>query len=260
MNSTLNGKCAIVTGASRGIGAAIAADLVRNGMDVLLVARNASAMQTLAESLASTDRRVLVHAADLTHAEAATQTVQRAMAELGALDLLVNSAGDTKRGDFFALTEQDWAGGFGLKFYSAVRLCRAAWPHLKARQGSVVNIVGIGSRTPSADFTIGGAVNSALVNFTKALADIGLRDGVRVNAVNPGWIATERLNVKIEQISSETGLSREAAREELRRSSGIQRIGEPEDIANLVTFLASDQARYICGATLDVDGGATRGI
>ena len=87
----------------------------------------------------------------------------------------------------------DWHEGFGLKFFAAMRLSRAAWPHLCASSGAIVNIVGIGGRTGSAEFTIGGAVNAALLNLTKALADRGVRDGVRVNAINPGGITTGRL-------------------------------------------------------------------
>ena len=110
----------------------------------------------------------------------------------GAIDIVVNNAGATKRGDFFELTDADWADGFALKFMGAVRLTRAAWPHLKARRGSVLNIIGAGGRTPSAEFTIGGSVNGACLSFTKAVADIGIQDGVQVNAINPGRVKTDR--------------------------------------------------------------------
>ncbi len=256
----LTGKTALVTGASRGIGAAIAADLARNGMSLCLVARDRAAMERLAADLSGHGGRIVVHAADLTDPRAPAEAAARAAAELGGLDLLVNAAGDTKRGDFFALSDEDWASGFGLKFFGAVRLCRAAWPRLVERRGAVVNIVGMGARTPAAEFTIGGSVNSALMNFTKALAEIGLRDGVRVNAINPGWIATDRLNAKVSLVAAAEGLSPEDARQRLIEESGIARIGQAQDVANLVTFLASDRASYIHGATLDIDGGATRGI
>ncbi len=188
----MSGKAAIVTGASGGIGAAVAAELAGNGMDVCLVARRAAVMEELATTMRRPGRIVTVCPADLSHPDAPAVVVAHAVAAFGGVDLLVNCAGDTKRGDFFALTEDDWQAGFALKFFGTVRLCRAAWPHLVARRGGVVTIIGMGARTPAAEFTIGGSVNSALMNFTKALADIGLRDAVRVNAVNPGWIATER--------------------------------------------------------------------
>src|SRR5207237_5831211 len=102
-------------------------------------------------------------------------------------------AGATKRGEFEDLGEEDWTDGFALKFFGAVRLARAAWPHLKQQSGSVVNIAGIGGRTPGPQFAIGGSVNAALLSFTKSLADVGIRDGVQVNAINPGAIRTARL-------------------------------------------------------------------
>src|SRR6185295_2410813 len=114
--------------------------------------------------------------------------VAAAAETFGRLDLVVNNAGATKRGDFLQLTDEDWASGFSLKFMAAVRVSRAAWPILKRTNGSIVNIAGVGARTGSAEFTIGGSVNSAMLNLTKALADRGVKDGIRVNAINPGSI------------------------------------------------------------------------
>ena len=124
-----------------------------------------------------------------------------AVAAFGRLDILVNNAGATKRADFFTLTEEDWQDGFALKFHGYVRTTRAAWPHLRETRGCIVNIVGVGSRAGSAEFTIGGSVNVALLNFTKAMADIGMKDGVRVNAINPGLIETERFGRNIERVT-----------------------------------------------------------
>ena len=124
-------------------------------------------------------------AVDLREPEAPAAVVAAAVAHFGRLDLLVNNAGATKRGDFLTLSEPDWEDGFRLKFFGAVRGCRAAWPHLQTTHGAIVNIVGIGGRTGTAEFAIGGAVNAALLNLTKVLADRGVRDGVRVNAINP---------------------------------------------------------------------------
>ena len=97
------------------------------------------------------------------------------------------------RGDFETLTDEDFQDGFSLKFFGAVRLARAAWPHLRRQSGSIVNIAGTGGRTPGARFTIGGSVNAAMLSFTKALADLGSQDGVQVNAINPGPVRTDRL-------------------------------------------------------------------
>lgn len=156
------------------------------------------------------------------------------------------------------LTDDEWADGFALKFFGAMRLCRAAWPHLKTSRGSIVNIVGIGGRTGSAEFGIGGSVNAALLNLTKVLADRGVADGVRVNAINPGTIATERLTVRIRSFAVEQGVDEAEAARRMPRAMGVARFGEPAEIAQTVAFLASKPAAYLNGAIVDVDGGLTR--
>lgn len=255
MDLQLAGKVGVVTGASRGIGQAIAEGLAAEGMRLVLVARSRDQLDALAAALPT---ECLAHAADLRDPEAPAAMIDAAIASFGQLDLLVNNAGATKRGDFLALPDADWGDGFALKFFGAMRCCRAAWPHLQAARGSIVNIVGIGGRTASAEFTIGGSVNAALLNLTKALADRGVRDGVRVNAVNPGSIATERLRARVRAFADERGLEPEAAAREMARAMKVERFGEPGEIASAVAFLASARAHYCQGAVLDVDGGQTR--
>jgi 3-oxoacyl-[acyl-carrier protein] reductase len=131
---------------------------------------------------------------------------------------------------------------------------------LQTSQGAIVNIIGVGGRAGSAEFTIGGAVNAALMNFTKALADRGVQDGVRVNAVNPGSILTSRLQTRIQNYAKSKNISLEEAARRLPREMKIERFGEPYEIARTAAFLASPQAAYIQGAILDVDGGATRAL
>jgi 3-oxoacyl-[acyl-carrier protein] reductase len=180
------------------------------------------------------------------------------MKHFGRLDLLVNNAGATQRGDFLKLGDDAWADGFSLKMFGAMRCCRAAWPHLVAAKGAIVNIVGIGGRTGSAEFTIGGSVNAALLNLTKCLADRGVADGVRVNAINPGSIATDRLQTRVKTLAAERGVEPAAAAREMAQAMRIDRFGEPAEIASMVAFLASRPAAYLNGAIIDVDGGATR--
>jgi 3-oxoacyl-[acyl-carrier protein] reductase len=126
------------------------------------------------------------------------------------------------------------------------------------RQGSIINIAGVGGRTGSADFTIGGAVNASMLNLTKSLADRGIRDGVRINAINPGYIRTDRLTLRIQRLAQEKGLPFEDAAKLMAEQTGISRFGEPEEIAAIAAFLASEQARYCQGGIFDVDGGMTR--
>jgi NAD(P)-dependent dehydrogenase (short-subunit alcohol dehydrogenase family) len=255
MDLQLSGKVAIVTGASRGIGRAIAETLAAEGMNLTLVARSRDQLEALASAL---ETKTLVHAVDLRTADAPAAVVAATVTRFGRLDLLVNNAGATQRGDFLELSDADWDDGYALKFFGAMRGSRAAWPHLRASGGGIISIVGIGGRTGTAEFTIGGTVNAALLNLTKCLADRGLKEGVRVNAINPGSIATERLQGRLRSFASEHGVDLSAAEQEMAKAFKIARFGEPAEIARVVAFLASPQSSYCQGAIVDVDGGATR--
>ena len=261
MELGLSGKTALITGGSRGIGAAIAAELAREGMHVCLVARDRERLATVAAGLSNTASvRTAVHAADLREPPSAVAAVTTAIAAFGRLDLLVNNAGATRRADFFSLTDEDFLDGFALKFHGAVRMTRAAWPHLRATRGAIINISGVGAHSGSADFAIGGSVNVALLNFTKTMADIGIKDGVRVNAVNPGLIETDRFIHNTERVMHEHGVDRAAAIRLRLASHGTTRVGRPDEIGSLVAYLASSKADFIQGALIDIDGGATRSL
>lgn len=186
--------------------------------------------------------------------------MKAALAEYGRVDVLVNNAGATKRGNFLDLSDADWSDGFALKFFGAVRLIRAAWPQLKLNGGSVVNISGIGGRTPGAEFAIGGSVNAALLSLTKALADQGITDGVQVNTINPGRIKTDRLVKRLAIFANERQLSPEDAEREMIAQAGIARFGEPEEVADFVAYLVSPQGRFFQGSLVELDGGETKTI
>jgi NAD(P)-dependent dehydrogenase (short-subunit alcohol dehydrogenase family) len=261
MDLGLDGKVALVTGGSRGIGRACAERLAQEGCDVLIVARTAGDLEQAAAAIrAAGRRRVEICATDLRSAQGCQAVVGALEHAFGRLDTLVNNAGATQSGDFFKLDDTVWEDGFALKFYSYVRLARSLWPLLRAAQGSVVNVIGGASKTPSANFMIGGAVNAAITNFTKALAELGLRDGVAVKAVHPGMTVTGRLETLLKQRAEAEGLSRDDYEQRELTRAGLRRYSQPEDIANLVAFLASPVAQQVHGADVFIDGGATKTI
>ena len=251
----LVGKVALITGASRGIGRAIALMLASAGCDVMLTARDRDALEAVAAEVRALGRKAAVHAADLAAGGAPDALVAAVQGVFGRLDILVNNAGATKRGGFFEQSDKEWRDAFELKFFAHVQLCRLAWPLLRADKGSVVFIAGTSPRAPVADSMVGAAVVAAMLAFMRALADLGKRDGVRVNAVNPGSIKTDRFRGRLAKVMQKTGLDEAAATERHRRDLDITRFGVPEDIAGLVEFIVSPRGSLLHGSAIDMDGG-----
>jgi NAD(P)-dependent dehydrogenase (short-subunit alcohol dehydrogenase family) len=256
--ASLTGKTAIVTGASRGIGRGIALRLAREGARTVLCARDAAALSSAVGEIESAGGVAASIALDLRLASTPAQLADFAVQKFGCIDIVVNNAGATKRDAFLKLTDEDWADGFALKFFGAMRLTRAAWPHLKASRGSVINISGGGGRTPGAEFAIGGSVNAAMQSFTKAMAELGIADGVQVNVINPGLIRTGRLQKRLDALAAEKGTDLATAERQMIAATQTTRIGEPADIAALVAFIAGPEGRFLQGAMIDMDGGATK--
>jgi NAD(P)-dependent dehydrogenase (short-subunit alcohol dehydrogenase family) len=252
---------AVVTGGSRGIGKAIAARFAAEGADVVIAARSADTLDAAASEIgAATGRRIVPVAGDLSSLEGCEHLHEAATSEFDHVDILVNSAGDTKGGPFLELSDDLWTDGFALKFFGAVRCSRLFWPELVASKGSVINIVGGMARTPNPNFAIGGAVNAALANFAKALAGQGLVDDVNVNVIHPGLTVTERLDRMMADEAARTGETPEAVLAANVQRQGVRRLAKPDDISALAVFLCSPEGRHIQGAAIAVDGGATKGM
>ena len=260
MQAELAGQTAIVTGSSRGIGRAIARSLARAGAHVILSARDSGALADAAGEIESVGGFAHFLPLDLSRPDSPARLVEFALAKAGQIDIVVNNAGATRRGLFLALQDDDWIDGFALKFFGAVRLTRAAWPYLRLTRGSVLFIAGIGGRTPGPQFSIGGSVNAALLSLTKSLADAGLSDGIRVNAINPGTIRTQRFQTRLEALARETGHDAASAEHEYVRRAAITRIGEPEDVAELAAFIVGPRGSLLHGSIVDLDAGATKSL
>jgi 3-oxoacyl-[acyl-carrier protein] reductase len=258
MQLGLANKVAIVTGASKGIGAEVARELAREGCDLVLAARSADGLAVRSLEVRSLGRRALVHPCDLRDPAAPAALAKAALDAFGRIDIVVGNAGATKRGDFLALSDEDWADGFALKFFGHMRLLRAAWPALAANEGRVAIISGTGGRTPGPEFAIGGSVNAALLSLTKALADRGVKDRVRINVICPGNVRTDRLAGRVRAKAEALGVDEAKAIDAIVAEANIIRMGEPDDIAGLVAYVVSERARYLHGAMIDMDGGQTK--
>jgi 3-oxoacyl-[acyl-carrier protein] reductase len=263
MELGLSGRSALVTGASKGIGFACALELAKEGVDVTLVARGAEALEAAAARIAAeTGRKAHPHAADLTEPGAPDAAVAYHLARHGGLDILVNNAGGAASGDFFELTDAQWEESFALKFHGYVRTCRAAFPHLaESGRGVIVNNIGAAAKQPKPGFLIGAAINAALNNFTKGLAQIGAERGVRVVSMNSGPVRVERMEEGLVKTAAEQGRDVEAvAAEWAREVFGMTRYALPEDLGAFCAFLASDRAVHVHGANLYIDGGQTKEV
>ncbi len=261
MAKEFEGKVVVVTGGSRGIGKAIAAAFVREGAQTVLAASSAANLAAAAKAIqAAGGPAPLTIAADLRSLAGCEQVFKAVNDKVKRCDVLVNNAGATKGGNFFELPDEAFVDGFALKYFAAVRLTKLFWPLLKAAHGSIVNIIGGAARTPGPEFLIGGSVNSAFANFSKGIAALGNRDDINVNVIHPGHTETDRVVMLFQQFAKAQGKTPEQVREEAIKKSGLRRIGQPEDVAELALFLASPRARHIQGTAIAVDGGATTGL
>src|SRR5262245_51479472 len=262
MDLGLNGKTALVTGGSRGIGRAVARALCAEGARVMICARDADMLARAAKEIGGqTARPVETIAADLSELAAVSRVMSETVARLGRLDILVNNAGAIKGGDFLATPDEEWLRGWSLKLLGYIRLAREALPHMQRQGGGrIVNVVGAAARNPSPTYMVGGAANAALINFTKALADLGARSNVLVTAVSPGPVRTERWDNLQRQQAEAAGQDLQTYTKEQSRGLPLGRIALPEEVADLVCFLASARASFLTGIAITLDGGISRGV
>jgi 3-oxoacyl-[acyl-carrier protein] reductase len=262
MDTGLNGRAAFVGGASKGIGKAAALGLAREGCRVAICSRNQQTLDAAAEEIRKeTGAEVLAIVCDMADHEDIKRAVAEAAKAFGRLDIVVNNAGGPPTGTFETLDETYWQHAIDQNLLSAVRTTREALPHLRrSGSGRIINVTSVSVKTPLDGLMLSNSARLAVVGMAKTLSRELAAEGITVNNVCPGNIATERLMSLIEGRASAQGVSLEqaVALEESRIPMGV--LGEAEDVANLIVFLASDKARYITGTTIQVDGGSTAAV
>jgi len=257
MDLKLRGKKAAVTGGSAGIGKAIALCLAREGVDVAICARREEPLKEAAAEIAkATNGKIVPIVADLTKTADANAFIDGAVEALGGIDILVNNAGSAAGGVLESLTDADWEAALQLKFFGYVRCTRAAVPHMKkAGGGRVVNLIGNDGVKPSYWEIAPGAANAAGQNLTMSLAGQYGADNISFVAVNPGPVRTERWDGLVRAMARDMKLSYDEANRLAPRSIPLGRIAECEEVASLVTYLASPLAHFVNGTMIEIDGG-----
>jgi len=255
-----NQSVAIVTGASQGIGRATAIRLARDFGAVVLVARQGDELSKTAIEVESAGAEPLTYALDLREPPSVEILVQGTLNRFGRIDALLNIAGAVPQIDLFEMTDAQWEDGMALKLHGARRLTIRAWDALKATSGAVVLISGSAALDPKPAFAAVGAVNAAVIALAKAFAEQGIKDGVQVNSVVPGPVMTRRRRTFLDRWAPAHGMSVEDAIKDFPDKAGIARFGEPEEIAGLMAYLVSKEARWLTGASVRMDGGEIKGI
>jgi 3-oxoacyl-[acyl-carrier protein] reductase len=255
MQLRMNGRNALITGGSLGIGRAIAKHFAGAGANVAIVARNQGPLDEAKADIAATANvKVATVAADVGTAEGCRKAYESAQASLGQIDVLVNNAGTSQRGPFLEVSDEVWQHDIDLKLFAAIRLCRQAFPGMKARRwGRIINVLNIGAKAPQATSAPTSVTRAAGMALTKVLAGEGAPHNVLVNALLVGNIQS---NQWVKRHATEgKGRTLEDFYAEMGKRNPMGRVGTAEEFANMALFLASDAGSYVTGTAINLDGG-----
>jgi NAD(P)-dependent dehydrogenase (short-subunit alcohol dehydrogenase family) len=252
MDLNLTGRTALITGGSKGIGLAIAKSLAAEGCHVHLAARTASELDKVADEMRTRHSvEVTTYPADLSDS---TQ-VKKIAAACRDIDILVNSAGGIPRGTLIEIDEETWRRAWDLKVFGCINLTREIYRGMCQRgKGVIINIVGLSGDRPDANYIAGSSANAALIMFSRSLGGDSIRHGVRVVAVNPGPVETEKHIRDTERLAQER-YGDKARWRDVMAGLPMKRAALPEEVSSMVAFLASDHASYISGSAITIDGG-----
>ena len=257
MELGLGGKRAIVTGASKGIGAAVAREYAREGARVALIARDEQLLRAVASECGSS---TVIAPADLSNREQLQQAFASCIDELGGVDILINNAGSSPNGNIEQITDEQWEESFHLKLMGYVRGMRAVIPTMRAQHyGRIVNIGGVAGVHASAGYVL-ASYNAAIVHLSRSTAEHLGPDGITVTTLHPGPTLTDRLRTMLSAGAAARGLSiDEFGQQVVAQGLPLRRLGTPEEIAQMIVFLTSDVAAWMTGSGVLVDGGAAKG-
>lgn len=263
MDLGIKGRTAVVTGASRGIGRETARQFLEEGARVMICGRNAETLErTRAELAQQTGGEIHAVVADMTKPADIARLIETATQKLGGVDILVNNAGQMYSGRFAVMTDEGLKEQLETKLFGFLRAIRLVYPQMKAKRwGRIVNLIGGAGKEPDPYMFGSGITNSGLLNITKSLSTEFGEDNVLVNAVCPGWVATNLWQRNAQGLQQELGVkSEEEARRLAARKNSLGRFGKPEELANAIVFLCSERASYITGVSLNLDGGRLKGL
>ncbi len=260
MDLELSGKRAVVAAASRGLGKAIALRLAEEGASLAICARDPKRLEEAAEEIRKrTGAEVLAVPTDLTDYAQIRRFVSAAMERFGGVDILVANAGGPPPGPFLEMSDEQWQAAFQLTLMSAVRLAREVIPSMIAqRWGRLIFSTSVAVKQPLEDLVLSNSLRLAVIGLAKSLANELARHNITVNSVCPGATATDRMRELISSQAKRQGIRYEEAAQSWLRDIPLGRLGEPEELAALVAFLASERASYITGTAIQVDGGSVR--
>lgn len=262
MDLGLQGKVALVAGASRGLGKQVAAALAREGAKVGICARDALALENVAKDISSKfNTEVWFFPADLSRPEEARRFAREALAKFGTTHILVNNAGGPPSSPFMDLEEEQWLEAFYLNFMSAIVLSKEVIPSmLQQGWGRIINLTSVAVKQPIDGLILSNAIRAAVHGWAKSLSNELASRGVLVNCVCTGFMRTERVENLAEQMAEKRGVKKEDIIEGWESQIPMGRLGRPEELADLVVFLASERAGYITGTSIAIDGGYCKGL
>jgi 3-oxoacyl-[acyl-carrier protein] reductase len=262
MDLGLKGKSAIVAAASRGLGRAAARGLAGEGARVAICARSEDELAKTADAIrADTGAEVLAVPTDVLKPEAISNLVSRTVAAFGGVDILVTNAGGPPFGLFDQMTDADFQAAFELNLLSTVRMIREVLPHMRRRRwGRIVNIQSTSIKQPIEGLLLSNSIRPGVAGLSRSLVNEFGQEGITVNTVCPGRILTDRARGFLASRAKIAGLSVEEFVKQDTAAIPMKRMGEPDEVANMVVFLASERASYITGLTVQVDGGLVRNL